>query len=78
MAGKEPVNYALRNAVTDLTQFSDFGEYIQCFHEAALVPFTLDDGVYALPQTMSFHVMFYRADILKELGLDVPTRNNFV
>ncbi len=73
VAGKEPVNYALRNAVTDLTQFSDFGEYIQCFHEAALVPFTLDDGVYALPQTMSFHVMFYRADILKELGLDVPT-----
>ena len=70
--GREPVNYALRNAVTDLTQFDDFEEVTGWFHEDALVQFTYNEGVYALPQTMSFPVLFYRADILKELGLDVP------
>lgn len=73
VAGKEPINYALRNAVVDLTQFDDFDEVKGWFHDEALTQFTFEDGVYALPQTMSFHVMFYRADILKELGLEIPT-----
>ncbi|MBP3609875.1 MAG: extracellular solute-binding protein [Lachnospiraceae bacterium] len=73
VAGKEPVNYALRNAVADLTQFEDYEEVTTWFHEEAMTQFTYDGGVYALPQTMSFHVMFYRADILKELGAKVPT-----
>lgn len=72
VGGKEPVNYALRNAVTDLTQFEDFNEVKERFQEDALIQFTYNDGVYALPQTMSFQVLFYRADILKELGLEVP------
>lgn len=72
LAGKEPVNYALRNAVTDLTIFPDYKEVVKDFLPEALTSFQLDNGVYALPQTMSFHVMFYRADILKELGLKVP------
>ncbi len=72
VAGSEPVNYALRHAVTDLTQFPDFDEVRSYFHEQALVPFTLEGGVYALPQTMSFHVLFYRADILNELGIPIP------
>lgn len=73
VAGKEPVNYALRHAVADLTQFDDFDSVRDWFYKDALTQFTFEDGVYALPQTMSFHVMFYRADILKELGLEVPT-----
>lgn len=72
VAGVEPVNYALRNAVVDLTQFEDFEEVRGWFHDQALTQFTFDGGIYALPQTMSFHVMFYRADILKDLGLEIP------
>ncbi|MGN0142193.1 MAG: extracellular solute-binding protein [Roseburia sp.] len=72
VAGKEPINYALRNAAVDLTQFEDFEEVTSWFYEDALTQFTYDGGVYALPQTMSFHVMFYRADILAELGLELP------
>ncbi len=72
VAGKEPINYALRNAAVDLSQFEDFDEVAEWFYKDALVQFTYNDGVYALPQTMSFHVMFYRKDILDELGLEVP------
>ncbi|MCR4727704.1 MAG: extracellular solute-binding protein [Lachnospiraceae bacterium] len=73
VAGIEPMNYALRNAVADLTQFDDFEEVKSWFYSEAFDQFTLEGGVYALPQTMSFHVLFYRADILDELGLEVPT-----
>ena len=73
VAGIEPMNYALRNAVVDLTQFEDFEQVKKQFYSEAFDQFTLEGGVYALPQTMSFHVMFYRADILDELGLEVPT-----
>ncbi|MCM1538238.1 MAG: extracellular solute-binding protein [bacterium] len=72
VAGKEPVNYALRNAAVDLTQFDDYEEVASWFYRDALTQFTYDGGVYALPQTMSFHVLFYRADILNELGLGIP------
>lgn len=72
VAGKEPINYALRNAVVDLTQFDDFEEVAGWFYDDAMTQFTYEDGVYALPQTMSFHVMFYRKDILEELNLGVP------
>ena len=72
VAGKEPVNYALRHAVYDISQFDDFEEVSKWFHDEALIQFQYNGGVYALPQTMSFHVMFYRADILKEIGAEVP------
>ncbi|HBA51186.1 MAG TPA: ABC transporter substrate-binding protein [Lachnospiraceae bacterium] len=72
VASKEPVNYALRNATTDLTQFDDFEEVTGRFMDGSLDMFRYDGGVYALPQTTSFQMMFYRADILEELGLEVP------
>ena len=70
--GSDPVNYALRNAVADLRQFGDFEEVAAQFYDASLVPFEINGGVYALPETMSFPVMFYRADILQDLGVGIP------
>lgn len=67
-----PVNYAMRNAAADLTQFSDFEEVAKRFRPSALVPYTYEGGVFALPETQTFPMLFYRKDILKELGLEVP------
>jgi ABC-type glycerol-3-phosphate transport system substrate-binding protein len=68
----DPVNYAMRGAVADLTQFDDFEEVKQRFFPSAMVQYTYLGGVYALPETQSFPILFYRTDILGELGLDVP------
>ena len=68
-----PVNYGLREAVLDLTQFEDFEEVAARFAPASLVPFSFNGAAYALPDTMTFPMMFYRKDILAEIGLDVPT-----
>lgn len=71
-ANDTPVNYGIRNAVLDLTEFDDFHEVAQRFSESALVPFTYKDKTYALPDTQTFLMMFYRMDILEEIGLELP------
>lgn len=72
MGEGEPLNYALRNAVIDLTQFPDFKEVSQWFLPERMVPLTFDGKVYALPETQTFNVLFYRKDILSDLGLKIP------
>ena len=67
-----PVNYGLRHAVLDLTQFADFAEVAERFAPSALVPFSFNGATYALPDTQTFPMMFYRKDILAEIGLEVP------
>lgn len=68
----EPVNYATRNAVVDLKQFPDFDEVATRFRESALEPYLFNNGIFALPEQQMFPMLFYRKDILDELGLDVP------
>ncbi len=70
--GSLPMNYGMRGAVADLTQFEDFDEVVSRFHTEALTPFLYRDVCYALPETLSFPMLFYRKDILAEIGLNVP------
>ena len=67
-----PVNYAMRGALYDLTRFDDYGEVITRFNPTATVPYQYNGGVYALPDTQSFYLMFARDDVLSELGIEVP------
>jgi ABC-type glycerol-3-phosphate transport system substrate-binding protein len=82
-SGKAPdiatgINYAIpfelgiRGAIKDLTEFDDFTEVASRYSEGLLVPSTIGDGIYSLPETMNFWVLFYRTDILGKLGLEVP------
>ncbi len=71
-SGDTPVNYALRNAIYDLSNFSDLDTVLQRFDPAAYESFKIGDSVYALPETENFHMMFYRTDILKEIQAEVP------
>ncbi len=68
----QPVNLAARNALVDLSQLTDYEEVSSRFSEEALVPFSYKGGSYALPCTQSFPMLFYRKDILEELGLEAP------
>jgi ABC-type glycerol-3-phosphate transport system substrate-binding protein len=68
-----PVNYGIRHAVLDLTRFPDWQEVLTRFPDAAYEQFMYNGALYALPETITFPVMFYRKDILKEIGLELPT-----
>lgn len=67
-----PVDFAVRDAAYDLTQFDDFEEVSSRFHDAAIDGFEYDDKYYGLPDQMSFPVLFYRADILNKYNIPVP------
>jgi len=68
----DPVNYAIRSAVVDVSKFPDYEEVIKELHESVIIPFSYNGAVYGLPETQYFHVMFYRKDIFEELQLDLP------
>ena len=66
-----PFELGIRGALKDLTQFDDFAEVAGRYTEGLLMPYVIDDSVYAIPETMNFQVLFYRKDILDKLGLEV-------
>jgi len=66
------VNYGIRNAVLDLTQFPDYDDVVTRFSDSAMVQLRFDGATYGLPETQTFPMMFYRKDILSELGLEIP------
>ena len=68
----EPVNLAMRGVLYDLSEFDDIDEVLSRFQDGAETPYYYKDGLYALPDTQSFPLMYYRTDIFKELGLTVP------
>lgn len=68
----QPVNYALRNSAEDLTQFADYKQVFADFTESSYEQYKFKGGIYGIPETQTFNVMFYRKDILKQLGLSIP------
>ncbi|MCI5612307.1 MAG: extracellular solute-binding protein [Roseburia sp.] len=68
----QPVNYALRNAAEDLSQFSDLQDVLSHYTASSYEQYRLDDHIYGIPETQNFNVMFYRKDVLEELGLEIP------
>ena len=97
VANGTPVNYALRGAIHDLTEFIEADKkaaeaegrqaVIDRFAKSSLTPYKyrqstlktnvskeegLVQGIYALPYTQSYLVMFYRTDMFEEYGWDVP------
>ena len=68
----QPVNYALRNSVEDITQFADYQEVLANYTPSSYTQYSLDGHIYAVPETQTFNVLFYRKDILEQLELEVP------
>ena len=69
---RAPVDYALRNANVNLMRFSDCSEVLKQFNPSAYEAYKYNDGIYALPEQETFNLLFYRKDILEQLGLEVP------
>lgn len=67
-----PVEFAIRDAVYDLSKMEDFGEVKERFVDATLTPYEYQGGIYGIPETMDFNVMFYRKDILNQFNIKLP------
>lgn len=73
MSRTDPVNYGIRGALTDLTEFEDYEEVLTRFQTGAADCYKYNDALYALPEQQTYFCMYYRTDIFEQLGLSVPT-----
>lgn len=72
VAEDQPVNFAIRGALQDLTEFADYEEVLTRFYDSSVEPFWYEGGLYAIPDTQVFNMLFYRTDVFEELGIQAP------
>ncbi len=72
LGGEFPVNLASRGLLADISQFDDFDEISERFHKNAFTHYQYNNKTYGLPISQNFPMMFYREDILIELGYSSP------
>ena len=68
-----PVDYAARGILVPLDEFEDFNDVVNdAYYESSMIPYSFRGHYYAMPETMDFSMMFYRKDIIDELGIKLP------
>lgn len=65
------VDLSARGALVELSQYG-LDDIKNDYHQSAFTPFYYKNGLYALPETETFNMLFYRTDIFKKNGLSVP------
>lgn len=78
IAAWRPFEFAVRSALYDLRNFENFNEVASRFAPGSFLSLIYDEGVYALPETQNFQLLFYRKDVLNQLNLSVPNTWNDV
>ncbi len=77
MNSTDTITWGLREAVEPLNNKEGFDEVISRFDKAAVIPLTMENAkgenlTYGIPTSMAFSMMFYRVDVLAQLGLEIP------
>ena len=68
-----PYDLAIRGAAKNLLEYDDFLEfYSKQYNLEGLVPLAFNDGVYGAVDSLNYQVLFYRKDIMEDLGLTLP------
>lgn len=72
LGGEFPVNLAARGLLAEMSGMSGFEDVKGRFQENAMTHYSYGGGVYGVPISQSFPMMFCRTDILSELGFGHP------
>ena len=71
LGGDFPIQCAARDLLVDVSKFNDFDDVVKDrYTETLPTLYSYNGGVYGLPVSQLFPMMFYRTDILEELGID--------
>lgn len=70
IGGDFPIQLAVRDCLVDISQFPDYNEVIQRFAKNIMTLYTYQGGVYGLPISHGFPMMFCRTDVLSSFGFD--------
>lgn len=72
IASDVPVNFALRGALNDLSGYEGFEELKSQYRDGSFTPYTIKNGIYGIPDTETYSMLFVRKDIFEEMGLEIP------
>lgn len=67
-----PYELGIRGALVDMAQFDDFKEVAEPYETGFFMTGSIGNGIYSMPETMNFWVLYYRSDVMEKLGLEVP------
>ena len=67
-----PITLAMRGGVADLSAMPQFAAWKERVHASAFIPYTYNGGVYGMPETQVFNVLYIRKDVFAELGVTPP------
>ncbi|MBP1991750.1 extracellular solute-binding protein [Paenibacillus eucommiae] len=72
VSSQTPVDFAARNALLDLSSFADTKAVTDQFVAESLIPYRYAGGLWALPETQDFQMLFYRTDMFDSFGWKTP------
>ena len=72
IGGDFPVVCASRGLLVNLRELPGYNDVARRFPENLMTLYQYEDGIYGLPLTDSFPMMFYRTDVLEELNQTPP------
>lgn len=67
--GEFPINLAIRGLLVPIDDMQGYSDVRARFADSAFVPYTYEEQTYAIPLTRNFPMMFYRKDVLSEIGI---------
>ena len=70
--GEFPVNLAVRDLIEPMDDMPGFDEVKTRFQRTAMVNYQYDGETYAIPIDRNFPMMFYRKDMLAQIGITEP------
>lgn len=70
--GDQPIQLGSRGKLIDLTEYPDYEEVMTRFASDVSTLYTYNDSIYALPVQQTFPMLFYRKDLLAEIGYNEP------
>ena len=70
VGGDLPIQLAARDCLVDISQFPDYQEVIKRFAPNVMTLYTYQNGVYGLPISQNFSMMFCRTDVLSSFGFE--------
>ena len=65
-------DFAMRGAVVDLSRLAGFDEATARYGPGLMRTAAYQEGVYGIPEQVTFQMLFYRQDVLEDLGLEPP------
>ena len=67
-----PFEFAVRDALVDLSKYPEFEELIADVVPGSRIPYQIGDREYAIAEEVKTNILYYRKDILGQLGVEIP------